>query len=71
MKKIIRSFILLVSIAAMLFIPLAGCFGKPPGPPPPRPRIVKPNKPYQGARWVKGHWNWRGGRWVWIKGHWR
>jgi hypothetical protein len=26
--------------------------------------------PYHGARWVKGHWGWRHGRWEWIPGHW-
>lgn len=35
-------------------------------PPPPRHREVQPKS---GHVWVRGHWEWRGNKWVWKSGH--
>jgi hypothetical protein len=42
------------------------------GPPPPPPPVVVEQPwapPYQGAVWIRGHHEWRGGAWVWVGGY--
>ena len=38
--------------------------------PPPDQVEVVGTAPYAGAVWVRGHWQWAGGRHVWRPGHW-
>lgn len=38
-------------------------------PPPPRYE-VRPYRPYAGAIWVPGHWQWTGRGHVWVGGYW-
>ena len=40
-------------------------------PPPKKVAVVRTNKPYPNAVWVKGHWHWNGRKYVWRKGHWQ
>lgn len=30
---------------------------------------VVPAVPYVGAVWIRGYWNWSGGRHIWVPGH--
>jgi hypothetical protein len=39
------------------------------GPPPDRVEVVG-LAPYPGAIWIRGHWQWSGGRHVWYPGFW-
>ena len=39
------------------------------GPPPEQIEVVG-LAPYPGAVWVRGHWQWTGGRYHWFPGHW-
>jgi len=38
--------------------------------PPPVPSENIPQPPDNDYIWVKGAWEWHGGRWVWVPGHW-
>jgi len=42
--------------------------GGPNRPPPPRAER-RWHEPYRGAYWVRGHNEWRDGRWIWIGGY--
>jgi hypothetical protein len=51
---------------AQLNIQIGGPSRPPPPPPPPEHRW---HEPYHGAYWIRGHNEWRDGRWVWIGGY--
>jgi len=38
--------------------------------PPPLKREIKPARPFAGAVWIAGIWNWNGTKYVWISGRW-
>jgi WXXGXW repeat (2 copies) len=38
--------------------------------PPAIPAETRPQPPDTEYVWVKGAWEWHGGRWVWVPGHW-
>jgi len=68
-KKFCSTIITLVFIISSF-----GCLVAPAprqAPPPPRKVRVKAAKPGPGYFWVKGHWEWRNGRYVWRSGHWK
>lgn len=39
-------------------------------PPPAARQEVRPARPFAGAVWIGGHWEWRGNQYVWKSGHW-
>jgi hypothetical protein len=41
---------------------------------PPMPALLDENPgaaPFEGARWIAGHWVWESAKWSWIRGGWR
>lgn len=64
---------IVLPIAAVITL-LSGCAPvMPPPPPMPADAMIVPAIPWQGAVWVRGHWQWH--RWqhrhVWVPGHWK
>ncbi len=35
------------------------------------PAERRSQRPFSGAVWVAGHWDWVGGRSMWVGGHWK
>jgi len=68
MKRKILSVILL---AVFVIFSVSGCFYEVRTPPPPPKAEIRPVPPFDGAVWIRGHWQWRRGRWVWVPGHWQ
>lgn len=72
MRRLIKSLIY-ATLMSLLIGFLIGC-----GPtvvvkkPPPPRTEVRPEKPFAGAVWIPGHWNWSAAArdYVWVSGHW-
>lgn len=71
----LRPLLLAVAITGTSFATLAsapaqaaGYIGIEVGGPPPPPRYER-IAPRPGMVWVRGHWQWRHGRYVWVPGH--
>jgi hypothetical protein len=60
---------LLASAGQASAIDLGINIGGGPPPPPPPPPEHRWHAPYRGAYWIRGHNEWRRGRWVWVGGY--
>ncbi len=71
--KRLRKIVTILTFAFLISSPSTGCGSTYVHKVPPAPiHQVRPVRPYAGAVWIGGHWNWnaRTDSYVWLSGYW-